>query len=439
MSREPPSDRLPPRNPEAELGICGVCILDPDRIPDLREIWFDTAPGQKLFEALTELAGKTGALVNELSVAERLKAAGIQEAAALVFSAVEQAPTKHNFSYWRDILEDLATRRAIIRTAEYAAACAHDNNQDLAEILSRYQTDALQIGMSVGEATDDDNRAALAELVDDYEAAANGERIGIPTGFSDLDRLTGGLRPGQLFVLAARPSVGKTSLALNIAENLAVKNGLPVGFWSLEMTKKELLHRLTCSLAEVNSADLHAGRTAPGEIERLTAAQAAILKAPLRIVDRSGLTVGQLATSGRRMLHKHKIKLGIVDYLGLLRCGEKHANRYEEITLISGALKGMAKALGIPLLVLAQLNRDSERQSRTPELADLRDSGSIEQDADLVGLLQRLDEVDHDSYTVELSLKKNRTGRTGRVDLFFQGAYCRFRLGQPQHSQRTTR
>jgi len=425
----PLSNRIPPHRLDAELGICGVCILDPDRIPDLRRPWFDTIPGARLFEALTELAAKK-APIDTATVTEALAAKGVQEAGVLVEDAIAKAPTKHNLDYWRAILEEQAARRNMIDTGERLIALAYNAETPVGELLDKFESEALEVRKAIagGVVEESDIPTILAELVDDYEAAANGTRsMGLATGFAALDRLTRGLRPGQLFVLAARPSVGKTALALNIAENLAVHQGVPVGFWTLEMTTKELLHRLTCLLAEMDSADLHAGRITEAEIAKLNKAQTAIRGGPLHIVDRGGMTIGQLAASARRMVQRHHIRLAVVDYLGLLRCGEKRPNRYEETTMISNALKTMAKELGIPVLALAQLNRDPERDNRQPRLGDLRDSGAIEQDADMVGLLHRKSDATGDALEVDLFVAKNRNGRLGNVPLTFESHLCRFK------------
>jgi replicative DNA helicase len=260
-----------------------------------------------------------------------------------------------------------------------------------------------------------------------------GATIGIPTGFLDLDRMTGGMQGGQMIVLAARPSMGKTSLAMNIAESVALNTKLPVGVFSLEMTEDQLVMRSICSVARVNLRNVRDGALAERDFPKLTSAAGRISAAPIYIDDTGGLSIMQLRARARRMVQMYGIKLFVVDYIQLLNSTNKRAqNRQQEIGDISRGLKSLSKDLGVPVVVLAQLNRELEKdKNRKPRLSDLRESGDIEQDADVVGLLykpatENEDAPESAAVPVNLLVAKQRNGPTGDVELMFLKEYTRF-------------
>src|SRR6266487_3828616 len=261
---------------------------------------------------------------------------------------------------------------------------------------------------------------------------------GIGTGFVDLDKLTTGLHGGEMIVIAARPSVGKTSLAMNIAEYVAIDERLPVGIFSLEMTAESLILRMLCSRSRVNLRNVREGFLAERDFPKLTGAATKLSSAPLFIDDSSGLSILQLRAKARRMYQQYGIKLFIVDYLQLIHSTSRRAeNRQQEIADISSGIKALAKELEVPVMVLSQLNREIEREKgRPPRLSDLRESGAIEQDADLVGLLYKPksdsdDEeagsgAEEEAVAVNLLIAKQRNGPTGDVSLTFLKPYTRF-------------
>jgi len=260
---------------------------------------------------------------------------------------------------------------------------------------------------------------------------------GVPSGFADFDKMTHGLHGGEMVVIAGRPSMGKTSLAMNIAEHVAVNERLPVGVFSLEMTAESLVLRMLCSRSRVNLRNVRDGFLAERDFPKLTGAAGKMAAAPLFIDDSAGLSILQLRAKARRMHQQHGIKLLVVDYLQLLHSTAARAkeNRQQEIADISSGIKGLAKELDIPVIVLAQLNRELEKdKSRKPRLSDLRESGSIEQDADLVGLLYKpsVDDEegggggDSESRPVNLLIAKQRNGPTGDVNLTFLNSITRF-------------
>jgi replicative DNA helicase len=263
-----------------------------------------------------------------------------------------------------------------------------------------------------------------------------GMLTGLSTGFMDLDKLTTGLHGGEMIVIAARPSVGKTSLAMNIAEHVAVDQRLPVGVFSLEMTAESLVLRMLCSRSRVNLRSLREGFLAERDFPRLTGAAGRLAAAPLFIEDTSNLSILQLRAKARRMHLQSGVKLFVVDYLQLLHSTARRAeNRQQEIADISSGIKGLAKELNVPVLVLSQLNREVEKEkNRKPRLSDLRESGAIEQDADLVALLYRATSDDEDGVVsaepeaipVNLLIAKQRNGPTGEIPLTFLKGYTRF-------------
>jgi replicative DNA helicase len=265
-----------------------------------------------------------------------------------------------------------------------------------------------------------------------------GMLTGLSTGFVDFDKMTTGLHAGEMIVVAARPSMGKTSLAMNIAEHVALELKAPVGVFSLEMTAEQLVLRMICSRSRVNLRNVRDGFLAERDFPKLTGAAGKMAAAPLFIDDSSALSILQLRAKARRMWQQFGIKLFVIDYLQLLHSTSRRAeNRQQEIAEISGGLKALAKELGVPVLVLSQLNRELEKRGpgERPRLSDLRESGAIEQDADLVGLLYRESknkdgdeepEVEQDAIAVKLYIAKQRNGPTGDVDLTFLKSYTRF-------------
>jgi replicative DNA helicase len=264
----------------------------------------------------------------------------------------------------------------------------------------------------------------------------NGQLGGLSTGFTDLDKMTDGLHGGEMIVIAARPSMGKTSLAMNIAEHVAIDLKLPVGVFSLEMSAQSLVLRMMCSLARVNLRKIKEGFMSESDFPKLTSAAGRLSAAKLFIDDSAGLSILQLRARARRMAQQHGIKLFVIDYLQLLNstAARSKENRQQEIADISSGIKALAKELKVPVIVLAQLNREIEKdKSRKPRMSDLRESGAIEQDADLVGLLHKQDAdeeeagaVESDGLPVNLVIAKQRNGPTGDVHLTFLKPYTRF-------------
>jgi replicative DNA helicase len=309
--------------------------------------------------------------------------------------------------------------------------------------MDEVERDVLRISESRVQEGTDTIKQLVNQAITTIEQfhARQGQLSGIGTGFIDLDKMTSGLHPGEMVVIAARPSLGKTSLAMNVAEHAAIDQKLPVGVFSLEMTAESLILRMLCSRARVNLRNIRDGFLAEQDFVKLTTAAGTLSRAPLFIDDTSGLSILQLRAKARRLQQQHGIKLFVVDYLQLLHSTARRAeNRQQEIADISNGIKALAKELKVPIIVLSQLNRDFEKdKSRKPNLSDLRESGAIEQDADLVGLLYRADPEDptkrreseddalsQDTVPINLLVAKQRNGPTGDVHLTFLRSITRF-------------
>lgn len=397
---------------------------------DLKPEWFYVLNHRAIAEAAIALA-IDGGPVDTYTVSQRLH---FPESTKVVSDCANSMAG--GFDWWADILKGYATVRAILKTSTEMAATCYDplaaENAD--EILDHFEQAALGIREEAHSkgCNASDLKTCLLEVIEEWRIAADQQKPrGLETGFGKLDAILGGMKPQELFIVAARPSVGKTSLAMNIADYLAVDNSVPVGVFSLEMSTKELIARLTCSRSEVDLGVMNAGRGTGHELSNITGQMDKIRKSPLYIVDKGGLSLPRLVSASRRLLQRHKIEFLIVDYLGLISSGVKGQTRYEATSTVSNGLKLIAKELDIPVLALCQLNRSPEKDGRAPNLHDLRDSGAIEQDADAVILLHRhpQDRKPNETpkpITVDCIVAKHRNGATGYVELQFSPHFTKF-------------
>jgi len=327
----------------------------------------------------------------------------------------------------------------MIQTCTGVVGRVYEHEGQVDELLDEVERDVLRISEERVEPSTRTIKDLVHKAINTVEEfhQRKGLLTGISTGYPDLDALTSGLHGGEMVVIAARPSMGKTSLAINIAEHVALQQRLPVGVFSLEMTAESLVLRLLCSLARVNMRDMREGFLAERDFPKLTSAAGKLSAAPLFIDDSPGLSILQLRARARRMVQQHGIKLFVVDYLQLLHSTAKRAeNRQQEIADISNGIKALAKELAVPVVVLSQLNRDVEKErNRKPRLSDLRESGAIEQDADLVALLYKPNSGEDDeggareepeAVAVNLLIAKQRNGPQGEVNLTFLKGYTRF-------------
>jgi len=442
--------RLPPHSPEAEQGVLGCILLSPndcigeciEKLKGAEEAFYDLRH-QTIFRALTSMYDKREA-IDIITLQQRLKDEQLLEQVggiAFLSALADAVPSAANLSYYLDIVREKFLLRKVIRVCTEAVAEAYQYQGKVEPLLDKVEAEVLRINESIAQIgmlpIKELVRNAIATIEDFHQR--QGMLTGIGTGFQDLDKMTTGLHGGEMIVIAARPSVGKTSLAMNIAEHVAIDRRIPVGVFSLEMSASSLVLRMLCSRSRVNLRNVREGFLAERDFPKLTGAAGKLAAAPLFIDDTSGLSILQLRAGARRMHQQHKVKLFVVDYLQLLHSTSARAeNRQQEIADISAGLKGLAKELDVPVIVLSQLNREPEKRERgaEPRLSDLRESGSIEQDADLVCLLYRPGKGDDDesggtqaeeeALPVNLLIAKQRNGPTGEVRLTFLKPYTRF-------------
>jgi len=357
---------------------------------------------------------------------------------AYLASLQDATPSAANVSYYIEILREKYAMRRLVQSCTEIVGDVYENGAAVPELLDRAQVSVLKVGQIMSGQTEVDSKQLVLDAMGDIEISVQrgGQIVGVSTGFTDLDRMTGGFNPGEMIVIAARPSMGKTSLALNIADHVAVTLKLPVGVFSLEMTARSLMQRMICSRARVNLRNIREGFLAERDLPRLAAASGQLASAPLFIDETCGLSILQLRAKAMRIYQKHGIKLFVIDYLQLLNSTNKKVkDRQQEVADISAGVKMLAKELKVPVIVLSQLNRDMERdRKKKPKLSDLRESGAIEQDADTVGLLYKPSSGDdeengheeQDAAAMGLFIAKQRSGPTGTVALTFLRSYTRF-------------
>jgi replicative DNA helicase len=352
----------------------------------------------------------------------------------------DAVPSAANLAYYLDVVREKFLLRKMIQTCTAVVGRVYDYEGEVDALLDEVERDVLRISESRvqgGVLTTKELVGKAIGTIENY-FSRKGTLNGLATGFADLDRMTDGLHGSEMIVIAARPSMGKTSLAMNIAEHVALEDKLPVAVFSLEMSAEALVLRMMCSLARVNLRSIREGFMSEADFPKLTNAAGRLANAPLFIDDSAALSILQLRARARRLHQQHGIKLFVIDYLQLLHSTARRAqeNRQQEISDISSGIKALAKELKVPVLVLSQLNRELERdRNRKPRLSDLRESGAIEQDADLVGLLYKPNAGEDDDANpgeepeglpVNLLIAKQRNGPTGDVNLTFLKSYTRF-------------
>ncbi len=441
-------DRLPPHSPEAEEGVLGCILLSPsealaaciEKFTPGAEVFYDLRH-RTIYDVCVVMWDRDKA-IDLITVQQELKDAGkLEGIGGLAFLAglPDKVPSAANLDYYADIvLRKFMLRRLVAACAEITTEAYKDGGDEEALV-----TEAAAAMDKVADLTITDGGffttkqlvPAAMESIENLHLNA-GKITGLPTGLIDLDMMTWGLQPSEMIVLAARPSMGKTALGLNIAEYIALHDELPVAVFSLEMSKESLMVRMLCSRAHVSNTNIRRGWLSERDFQHLSSAGAALHRAPIHIDDTSSLGILQLRARARR-LHKQKgIKLVVVDYLQLMTAPTRHNdNRQQEVSVISKGLKALAKELKIPVLVLAQLSRKVEDRgvNAAPKISDLRESGSIEQDADVCILLHRpqkevanADGTYNDAANTVAIVAKNRNGPTGEVPLVFIRSWTRF-------------
>jgi replicative DNA helicase len=443
-------DRLPPHSPEAEQGVLGCALLSPnecigecvEKLKDEGKETFYDLRHQTIYEELVEMFN-TREPVDLITVQQRLKDKQLLEQVGGLgyLSQLQDAvPSAANLSYYLEIVREKFLLRKMITTCSEVVGRVYDYEGEVDALLDEVERDVLKISESRAQSNVLGTKELVNRAIGTIENYFNRKGVlnGIPTGFADLDRMTDGLHHSEMIVIAARPSMGKTSLAMNFVENMVLDHGIPVGVFSLEMSAESLILRMMTSIARVNMRSIREGFMSEADFPKILNAAGRLANAPLFIDDTAGLSILQLRARARRMSQQHGVKFFVIDYLQLLHSTARRSqeNRQQEIADISSGIKGLAKELRVPVLVLSQLNRELEKdKSRKPRLSDLRESGSIEQDADVVGLLYKPSTGDDeegpppeeaDGVPVNLLIAKQRNGPTGDINLTFLKTYTRF-------------
>lgn len=434
-----PEDRMPPQSLEAEMSLLGSLMLDREAVGDIVSIigrgdvhWFYRPDHRLIFETLVDLydANQPIDLVilrNELEKRNLLEQAGGVE---YLVACAESVPTAVNAEHYARIVRDKGLLRDLISCVSEIAEDAYSDSETSTELFDR----AEQKLFAVTERRVAGHTIPLSELIVELDHIINSEEAGqisgLPTGFSELDELTTGFQPGDMVVVAGRPSMGKTALGLNMAEHAAVVEGLPVVFFSLEMSRQQVAQRLLCSRARIDSHKFRKRMLNEEERRFLADVCMELQGAPLFVDDTPGLTPMELRAKARRLKMQHNIRAVFVDYLQLMHA-PGHESRQQEISYISRSLKALGRELGIPIVALAQLNRQTEgRTGNQPRMSDLRESGAIEQDADAVLLIHREEYYKRDDPNLkgkaQLIIAKQRNGPTGEIDLQFDHQATRF-------------
>ncbi len=437
-----------PFSDEAEKSVLGALFLDPQKMPTVQGIIQETdfykQRHQYIFQAMDTIYNKNTTidiitLASQLESYDQLENIGGRE---YLVELMTFTPTSVNIEQYAEIIKEKSILRQLIEASSQISQSAYDEGDDIQNIVDRSE----KLILSIGEGSQSNRPQPIKPIID--EAMQNiielserkQEIVGLPTGYRDLDLLTNGFQPDQLIILAARPSVGKTAFALNIAQNVATKSQIPVVIFSLEMGAIDLVNRLICAEGNINATNLRTGNLTDDEWSSFTIATDNLRKAPIFIDDSAGTRVSEIRAKCRRLKQENPdLGLIVIDYLQLIE-GNGKENRQQEVSDISRQLKIMAKELKVPVIALSQLSRGVEhRQNKRPILSDIRESGSIEQDADIVAFLYREDYHQQDEEpdenqvqddlpdnTVEVIIAKNRAGARDTVRLLFKKEYNKF-------------
>ena len=439
---DPSLDRLPPHSREAERGVIGGILRDPDTYSNVvmivraENFYFDAH--QKIFQALVDLSAE-GKPVDLVILFEKLKSQKMLEdvgGLAYITEIWEAVPTGANAEYHARIVRDHAMIRSLIHTGNEILRDAYDRSHSADELVAQSERKIMEIAKAsmVGETiTLVDAMREAFERIDARQGKDHSLFSGIPTGYVDLDNMTGGLQKSELVIIAARPSVGKTAFALNLVRNVIVEEKVTVLFVSLEQSRIELAERLLCSQSRVDSHRLRLGHTSSDEIQKLMDAGDILRRTKLYIDDTPSRNMLQIGATARRIMKREErhggLNLIVIDYLQLIEPENRRDPRQEQVAQISRRLKFLARELNIPVIALAQVNRSSEdRQDHRPRLADLRESGSIEQDADTCLMLHRPGKFDggQEDNVLEVIIAKQRNGPTGEITLTYLKQYMRY-------------
>ncbi|WP_128895583.1 replicative DNA helicase [Longirhabdus pacifica] len=442
-------DRIPPQNIEAEQAVLGAIFLESNALvtamEKLRVEDFYQTSHQYIYEAMIEL-GEEQQPVDLVTITTRLQAKNLMEEIGGVTYLTQLAstvPTAANIEHYAAIVEEKSLTRKLIRTATQIVSEGYANAEDVSQLLNEAEQRIMEISSrrtSSGFVQIKDVLMDVFERVE-FLYQYKGTTTGIPSGFTDLDRMTSGFQPSDLIIVAARPSVGKTAFALNIAQNVGARAKKGVAIFSLEMSASQLVQRMLCAEANVDANRLRTGQLEAEDWEKMTMAIGTLAEAEIYIDDSPGITVAEIRSKCRRLKKEKGLDMIVIDYLQLIHGRGKSDNRQQEVSEISRTLKQIARELEVPVIALSQLSRSVEqRQDKRPMMSDLRESGSIEQDADIVSFLYRDDYYNQESEKkniIEIILAKQRNGPVGTVELVFLKNYNKFVNYDRAHEEQT--
>ena len=431
-------EKVPPHSLEAEKSTLGSMLLDKDAIASAIEHLspedFYWQAHSSIFNAIRELFDKSEPVdlvtINEkLREEEKLEEVG---GASYITSLVNSVPTAANIEHYAKIVEEKAMLRRLIKVSSKISKLGYQEEKEVNELIDQAESLIFEISQDRRIQGFSSVKNILMDTFDRLEKLQeqDSEVTGVPTGFRDLDKMTSGFQESDLIIIAARPSMGKTALALNIGQYVAVEEDIPVAIFSLEMAKNQLVQRLLCSDAQVDSHRLRTGNLKDRDWQRLSQSAGRLGESDLFIDDTPGLTAMEMRAKARRIKAEHGLGLILIDYLQLMQTTGGSESRQQEVSQLSRSLKGLARELDVPVVSLSQLSRAVEqRNDKRPRLSDLRASGSIEQDADVVAFIYRDEYYNPDTEKegiTEVIIGKQRNGPVGTVELAFQKEYTRF-------------
>jgi len=445
------SHKLPPQNVEAEQSILGGILIENEALHKVMEILtvddFYRDAHQMIFNAMLDLSERGEpadliTLMNELRKLNQLDSIG---GASYLASLSDSVPTAANIEYYAKIVKEKAVLRKLIQTSTEIITKSYEDREDVEELLDEAEQSIFEISENRVKPSFYPIKKIVKDSFEIFQRLYEKKELvtGIPSGFKELDRMTAGFQPSDLIIVAGRPSMGKTAFCLNLTQYAAIENKIPIAIFSLEMSKEQLVIRMFCSEAHVEGNRLRTGFLNESDWPKLTIAAGNLSEAPIFIDDSPALSVLELRAKARRLKGEHGLGMLIIDYLQLMRGRMKVESRQQEISEISRSLKALAKELNIPVIAVSQLSRKTEeRTGNRPQLSDLRESGAIEQDADLILFLYR-DEVYNRSDEnpnkgkAEIIIGKQRNGPIGKIELQFEDKFTAFRelyTGVPDNS-----
>ena len=444
MSVSQLKDKVPPHNLDAEQATLGALLLDWDSISVviqyLRPDGFYSLQNQKIFSAMLDLynEGRQGDLI---SLKEKLKEKGDLEAAggiAYISELTDRVPTSANVDYYAQIVKDQSIRRELIKSAAKIVSKAHDDTIESRGVLEEAQKEIFNLTDNTASHEFKTTQELVTQVINRIQTVYKNKTslTGIESGFTDLDQMTAGFQPSEMIILGARPSIGKTAMALSMIQHIAIQKKIPSAIFSLEMSDVQVMQRLFVQESRISSEKLRTGFLSHNDFQALQDAAGKIYDSPLYIVDTPNMKLLDLRSVARRLKSQNDIKIIFIDYITLIGSENTQIPRHEQVAEISRSLKSLARELDIPIVVLSQVARSTE--GKAPTLAELRESGSIEQDADVVMFLhrERSPENKGDTIPTELIVAKQRNGPVGSVDITFIPHFTKFENVSHQKEER---